>query len=300
MHRIRLAAYNVTLWLVLVFASPSHSATILSENFDVSAVSGTSACWVSRPNAGGTENTTGCGNFAPISEPAYSTPRATMRLDTTGPAHSGARSVYISYPKDEALAYAQHNLPAGTDHIFFTQWVYFDANFDFALGQKMGRIDIWDSINDVSLSSFIIVVYCANCGSGLNDGIQNDMGGITFNKNGGENYGYADGVVFTRGTWYKVEMEIKLNTPSSSNGEARLWVNDSLVASRTGMGGTDMRPSGGDTRSMSFLRIGGWDSNSSSDPYPSAMIYWTDDVCLDDAARCNASDLGVVFSSGFE
>lgn len=257
------------------------ATVIVSDNFNAAD----STCWASRPNGGGTENIAGCasaaGLWAPISDPPYGTPPSVLRAyPHAAYAHSSPEAIGVTYPSDEALSLAQYNF--SENHIFLTQWMNFAPGFDFPLGLKIGRVDSWDSVMDVSFSDFIMVAYCTVCTGGMDD-----MGGLTFARNGGENFGYADGVSFTRGTWYKVSIELKLNDIDSTNGLARMWVNDSLVIQRTGMGGTDMRPVGGGGP-MTFFRLGGWYSNSGVAPFSPSTVY-IDDVCADNAAACNVS-----------
>lgn len=271
------------LFALLLAVVPARATTLLSEKFN----GVDSTCWASRPNAAGTENWAGCGTnplWAPIAEPAYADTLAIFRAYPHSPyAHSSPEAVAVTWADDEALAYAQFNLTE--DHLFVTQWMLFDTGFDFPFGLKAGRIDMWDSTNDVSYSSFIVVISAATS----TDYGTDNMGSITFARNGGENFGYAEGISFTRGVWYKVAYEIKLNSIGSSNGEARLWVNDSLVLSRTGMGGTDLRPSGDPGYHLSFFRLGGWYSNSGKSPVPPTARLYLDDICISNSARCEVS-----------
>ena len=257
---------------VALLASVGGAQTlIMTDGFETADTT----CWLARPDAGGTENTAGCYDppqWLTIAN-LYGPPPGEIRvLRPSLEAHTGDGVVLTTFPGDESLTKAQYNLPTGVDHIYFTQWIRFPAGFDFPFGEKVFRADMWDSSGDVTFASFIAVIYNQGLGTSI-------MGGMTLNKNGGENYGYADGITFAPNSWHKLEYEIKLNTPCLYDGYAYTRLDDSLITSRTGMGGTDMRPSGCDTHHISFAQIGGWRSNNGVSPAVPQNIY-VDDVSM--------------------
>ncbi len=141
----------------------------------------------------------------------------------------GTASPSVSRQTDTPLGGAQFYgdlfLPARTQ-LRLSYYVRFAEGFDFVKGGKLPGL-----FGGIGAS-----------GGNVPDGTDGFSARLMWRKNGqGEVYAYlptsdAHGTSIGRGAWrfqsgiwYKLEQEIKLNTPDQADGEIRIWVNDNLV-----------------------------------------------------------------------
>ncbi|NEQ54679.1 MAG: hypothetical protein F6K11_31890 [Leptolyngbya sp. SIO3F4] len=164
-----------------------------------------------------------------------------LRLDPDAPFEhvlrvhypAGTASPSVSRQTDSPLGGAQFYgdlfLPAQTQ-LRLTYYVRFAEGFDFVKGGKLPGL-----FGGVGAS-----------GGKIPDGTDGFSTRLMWRRNGqGEVYAYLPtsedyGTSIGRGTWqyqpgiwYKLEQELKLNTPNLADGELRLWVNDNLVLEQT-------------------------------------------------------------------
>ena len=222
------------------------------------------SCWASPP-AGG------CNGWKGIKG-------LTLSAEKT---HSGKQAMKASFRRDE-----QENLTYRTvddsKHIFVRFYDYYATGFDFAAGMKIGRIS---SFNQATQRNNFDIIVQARATASANRCGTTDSTGLAISYNGGPvDWGIAEGnFVFQRGRWYEIQVEIKLNTPSRTDGEVRLWVDGKVIAEKTGINIV-----GAGTAGINSVLYGGWYSNSDSgrnpcpDPAQESVRY-IDDVAYSDS-----------------
>lgn len=250
------------------------------------------ACWSpnNRPNSGGW-NYKGCGSWTNIGQADH------VSLAVGEVAKSGNKAMKITFTSDENFG-GGHIIRDvfSTDHLFVRQWTYFAKDFDFAANQKILRINSMNGGIGLGPVNYDIVAlqtaYPDNGNIGdFHQGITN-MKGLNMSYNGGPNDWGSVGelISFQRERWYCMEVEIKLNSPGSSNGEVRLWVDGNLLKERSGI---NIR--GNRTENLNTVLFGGWYSNGAAgqNPYVNPAvpaIRYIDDVVIS-RARIGCADV---------
>lgn len=219
--------------------------------FNVDFESENATCWATRNSSG--QTTSPCGVWTSIGGGQAS-------LATGERAHSGQRAFKATFATNEDSAMAR--LTTDVDHVFVRFYEYYDTDFDFAAGMKTLR---FQSFNDAGgVNYYDIIAYSTavpTSGSFDHCGI-NAMRSIALSKNPGFRWAEPS-LSLARNRWYAIETEIKLNTPGTSNGEVRMWVDGQNVMQVTGI---DIR--GSDTHRINRISIGGWYSNGGSGQNP--------------------------------
>lgn len=149
------------------------------------------------------------------------------------PAGSAARSLALQTgtPEGGVQLYGDLLIPPQTQ-LKLTYYVRFAEGFDFVKGGKLPGL-----FGGTGPS-----------GGNIPDGTDGFSTRLMWRRDGqGEVYAYlpsskdygtsigAGAWQFQPGIWYKLEQELKLNTPNESDGELRLWVNDQLVIDQQGL-----------------------------------------------------------------
>jgi len=205
-------------------------------------------CWATRNSSGAT--TSQCGIWNNVHNA-----RATLAANEK--AHSGTHAFKASYVKneDETLAIANVDV----NHVFVQFYEYYDTNFDFAAGMKTFRLQSFNTGTQLNNYDIIAVVKALHGPQGINDYCGTNPTSIIYlQKNAGATWAQQN-ISLSTGRWYRVEIEVKLNTPGASDGEARLWYDGVKVLEATGL---DIR--GSQTANINRVGIGGWYSNGAS------------------------------------
>ncbi len=139
---------------------------------------------------------------------------------------------YVNNEDEDVLLYG---IPAGKTHLYFQWKEYRSATFDFGTTKDI-RFKCYRA-GDVG--GTLLDIY-----SGFGTEIGQNTTGIDnatkagFYLQGGASYPQSTGdsatiqavpFNFQRATEYTIEYELKLNTPNTSDGIARVWVNGSLI-----------------------------------------------------------------------
>jgi len=227
-------------------------------------------CWSTRNSMGQTTGT--CGVWSSIRYwPAT--------LATNEVAHSGTHAFKATYSANEDTALATANVDS--NHIFVQYYEYYDADFDFAVGMKTLRLQGFNTAMQVNDFDIIAVSTASpNAGTSHDYCGTSPMRSVYLQKNGAGIWAEANLSLLTQ-HWYRVEVEVKLNTPGASDGEARLWYDGQLILQATGL---DIR--GSLTSNINRVGIGGWYSDSDAgrnpcpDPYNKASRRYIDDVIV--------------------
>ena len=147
------------------------------------------------------------------------------------PAGSASPSVsrQTNVPVGGAQFYGDLFLPA-QPQLRLSYYVRFADGFDFVKGGKLPGL-----FGGVGAS-----------GGTIPNGVDGFSSRLMWRRNGqGEVYAYLPNSdtygtsiergawLFQPGIWYKLEQEIRLNTPDLADGQIRLWVNDTLVIEQT-------------------------------------------------------------------
>ena len=220
-------------------------------------------CWAARPSAG-------CDGWTSIRD-------AGIALVADGQAHSGKRSIRLTFAKDED--YAGTTRVVSARHLFTRFYDYYDADFDFANGMKIHRLSAYDAARQ--LNDFDIILY-SQAADGPNFCGTTDARYLNLAFNGGPvDWGLVGGTLqIQRKRWYCIETEVKLNTPGKSDGEMRIWVDGKLFAEKKGM-----NISGSSASPINRVLFGGWYSNGAAgknpcpNPYKPSIRY-VDDVAI--------------------
>ncbi|MDB5103905.1 MAG: hypothetical protein JWP91_1594 [Fibrobacteres bacterium] len=175
--------------------------------------------------------------------------------------HSGRQCLRLNFTKNED--YGGTWRKADTRHIFTRFYDYYDEGFDFAAGMKIHRLSGFNEAKQVNDFDIILQLKA--------DAPNADYCGLTDAKylalsfNGGPvDWGSVE-VRWTpeRKRWYAIETEIKLNTPGSSDGEVRIWIDGRKMAEKTGMNLT-----AGVSSPINRVLFGGWYSNAAAGKNP--------------------------------
>lgn len=220
-------------------------------------------CWAARP-AGG------CDGWTAIRD-------AGIALVADGEAHSGKRSIRLTFAKDEDYAGTIRNV--SERHLFTRFYEYYDGDFDFANGMKIHRFSAFNAPRQVN--DFDIILF-SQAGGGPDFCGMTDSRYLSLAFNGGPvDWGLVGGALqMQRKRWYCIESEVKLNTPGQSDGEMRIWVDGKLFAEKKGM-----NICGSFSSPINRVLFGGWYSNGAAgkNPCPNPVrpsVRYIDDVAI--------------------
>lgn len=222
-------------------------------------------CWNTRNNHGWTR--TACNEFRSIGLWAG-------KLAAGEKHFSGQKAIKLTYIKNEEQGGGE--IEVESDHIFTRFYDYYEKGFDFAQGQKIHRIRSHNTA--LQANNFDIILYTHSKPTASGQCGNNPMQAINIQKNAGA-WWDGENISFEPGNWYRVETEIKLNTPGKKDGIARVWVDDKLMLERKDL---DIR--GNSTAKMNRVLFGGWYSNGAKnnpckDP-SSTSIRYIDNVAI--------------------
>ncbi len=204
-------------------------------------------CWSSRPRSG-------CLGWTGIRE-------ACFNLCVGERAYTGTKSLRVSYLANEDYGGAFR--AASGRHLFTRFYDYYDQGFDFAAGMKIHRLMSFNSATQKN--DFDIILQLKADEPGSNNCGLTDAKWLALSYNGGPlDWGSVE-ARFTpqRGRWYLVETEIKLNTPGSSDGEVRVWLDGKLAMEKRAMNLT-----GSIASPINSVLFGGWYSNAAAGRNP--------------------------------
>lgn len=225
------------------------------------------ACWSSRPRAG-------CLGWSGIRD-------ACFNLCTGEVSHSGAKALKIAFTANEDYGGAYRAVSGR--HIFTRFYDYYSPGFDFAAGMKIHRLS---SFNEAAQKNdFDIILQLKADEPGSNNCGLTEAKWLALSFNGGPvDWGSVEGRFSpVRGRWYLVETEVKLNTPGSSDGEARVRIDGKVVMEKKGM-----NIAGNLESPINSVLFGGWYSNSAAgrNPCPNPIgpsIRYIDDPAVSTA-----------------
>lgn len=203
-------------------------------------------------------------------------------------ANSGAKSLELVFRGNEQELGAYYNLPPGENHIFTRYYDYYAADFDFAAGMKVHRIlgKTTPSLNNTYDSIAVAFGQPATPDSGDFCGT-NDVEVWDFGANGdwGEAY-FTPNPAPQRAQWHCWEFEFQVNTPGSSDGYFRVWMDGEQQAERQNL---EMSAEITDYNRVLF---GGWYSNGAAgqntcvDPVVPSARYVDDVVVATERVGC--------------
>ncbi len=185
---------------------------------------------------------------------------------TAGPsknyAHTGTQSIRVCYSAQEAQAYMEIQLPQLT-HVFFRWWELREKAGDFSgsqdydwSGEKFNRLR---SATIGSTGVDYPLGWTAKGGGFGSPGVT-DSGPVQLFGNSTASNGsdlFSVDYAMTRGQWHMFELELNLGSSGSSNGAARLWIDDKLMVERTGV---NLLPKNSAT--IDRIWVGGWYSGA--------------------------------------
>lgn len=263
--------------IAMAFCVSAQAQMILNSDFEDQSLS----CWNTK--SGGQAN---CSPWTYIHHAPITLTQGEFYHSGQGGCATGTKSVKISYTTNETEGAAQYVF-AGADTIYNRYWVYFDADFDFGQGMKIGRVR---GINGSGGADFDVLLVASSGAPAIQCG-KTDNASLYLAKNGTE---FAGGPVtapynFSRGAWHCVEYKVALNTPyTSSNGAVSISVNGTQIASRNNM---QIRTTA--TKANNIWE-GGWYSNNvsgtpagCSNPYQTSNMYIDDVVISNTPIGCN-------------
>lgn len=193
-------------------------------------------------------------------------------------AHSGKQSLRIEFINNEDYGGTWRQVD--TRHIFTRFYDYYDSGFDFAAGMKIHRLSSFNEARQ--LNDFDIILALKADEPNANYCGATDAKWLSLIYNGGPvDWGSVEGR-FTpqRKRWYCIETEVLLNTPGSSDGEVRVWVDGQILAEKKGMNLT-----GSIASPINRVMFGGWYSNAAAgkNPCPNPVTpsrRYVDDVAI--------------------
>jgi hypothetical protein len=195
-------------------------------------------------------------------------------------AHSGATSYQLAYGSVEAQSFLGISVPGEHRHLFLRWWELRERAGDFA---GAGDYD-WSAEKTMRLRSAVIgstgvdypIGWSADTGLGGTSGTDGPGAMGIFGNSTASN---GDDLISTvveieRGVWNMFEVEIDLGDVGQANGAVRLWVNDVLVAQRSGV---VLLPQ--NAASIDEIWVGGWYSGGRN-PNPAPARRYVDDVVV--------------------
>ena len=193
-------------------------------------------------------------------------------------AHTGDKSLSVAYTGNESQAFIAIKIPnacngcnSGETHVFLRWWELRTANYDWS-GEKFNRVMGIASNGNVTIDYPLGWVADGGWGQpGTNGPGSIQMFGNSSFSNGLTHWKYT--YAMPSEEWHMFEYELKLNDVGVANGETRLWIDNELVASKTGV---ELRFS---NHTIDRIWIGGWYSGGIA-PEPSPAIRYIDDITV--------------------
>jgi hypothetical protein len=238
------------LWLLTLLAMPVMATDLpFFDNFKLADPK----CWSTRLDNGGRENSKGCGDWTNIADVGASGGTTTLLTHSAKCYLDGDSScVEVKFCCDENQSNAQVNFKA--NNVYVSAMYFFESDYEFAPNQKLLRL-MFDPTKDWKLSGDQIIVMQSSQGNTFSFAIAH---------NSGLNYYFTvdhpPGGYMPRGVWTAIQLHLKANTLGKNDGVMEMWMNDKLIASRTGLSGTDMRGAGDPSLPFQMLGMGGWNS----------------------------------------
>jgi hypothetical protein len=195
-------------------------------------------------------------------------------------AHTGSQSLRICYGSNEAQAYMGIQLRPGMSHLFFRWWELRERAGDFSgavdydwAGEKFNRL----RSATIGTTGVDYPLGWGAAGGGFGSSGTTDAGAIgifgnSTASNGADMFSYN--YPMRRGEWHMFEVEYDLGTVGSANGSLRMWIDDKLVAQRTGV---TLLPK--TTATIDDIWVGGWYSGN-GDPAGGKACRYVDDVVV--------------------
>jgi hypothetical protein len=149
-------------------------------------------------------------------------------------AHSGTKSIKISYPVDEAGVELQKSFPA-TKSLYTRKYEYFAPGWEgnWPVGLKTSRYFTGTGAATDAYHSekMIWQTYDSTCSEQYGMGLNSAIGNLDLEKMYNSSQTFGNGQPFIRtGHWYKMETWMVLNSGDGvANGILKIWVDDALV-----------------------------------------------------------------------
>jgi hypothetical protein len=258
--------------LMAVTVLPVFSQTVFTSNLDNESMT----CWNTRNSSGWTAGS--CGGFSGIGTwPIELAQDAIYRG-----AGCGTKAIRITYQTNEQEGRASIAIP-NLDALYVRAYYYFDADFDFPQGLKLGKIRGPNGTFETMLQA-----------QSERHSVLSQQG-VSPNKrlgvfhNGGPFWPEVSAnQVIARQGWHCIEYKVVLNTPGSSNGQVQLWYDGTSLASASNL---NIRGSNSAWH-ITEVRIGSNYSNSlDGNPYanPAAVskVYIDDLTVSQSQIGCN-------------
>jgi hypothetical protein len=211
--------------------------------------------------------------------------RAENQSIVTNEAHSGARSIRFSFPLNGEGGWLTKFFMPGYDSLHVSMWVKLQAGWagDTKLVSFTGsRTDNqWSAIGtagDCPTGTDFFVSALTMDGPATrfytyHPAMPREGDNVTCwgssGASGAEGADYFEPTALGAGTWHKVELWVRLNTPGQSNGVMRYWVDGTLRGEWTNIS----------LRTSSILRLNGATVTASRGDGP-AQSMWVDDVLV--------------------
>lgn len=274
MIKIKLVATScIQVFLILILTKTVFAENSLPFNSDLESLN--SECWQNRPNHG-TWNLNGCDGFINIGS-GYN-----IELNSNEKNHSGNHSLKVTYKQNEDYGAVDVKIN-DTDRIFTRFYDFYDKDFDFGFGVKSHRIRSFNDTSEINNFDIVMVTWGQATSGEFNYTGKNDSKYITIGANGGPtDWGSVEAeYLLDREKWHCIETEVKLNTPSLSDGYVRVWINGNKVLEKIGV---NIR--GNTNNKINMIMFGGWYSNSAGGQNPSPnphsdSIRYIDDISID-------------------
>lgn len=188
----------------------------------------------------------------------------TTAADSTA-AHGGTKQLECNWDGGPGTpqTYVGYHPIDYTSEMLVRLWFRYDADVDRKFGAKMLRLGIYPT-------------YSFYCGAQMEPGREpnfpmfaffEDMNGVTGPSTNGGGFPAGDG------NWHKLEIYIKHNTPSNSNGIAKVWIDGNAIINASGL---DMRAVDGCWTNITFLS--NWSDNGPEWSHDATNHVYFDDV----------------------
>lgn len=179
-------------------------------------------------------------------------------LATDGTGRNGAKSLRVTYDRNESRGGATLALSADTVHV--RAYYRFADGFDFGQGVKVGRIRCFNHETQENDIDIIMTVRSSGDEGQCGRTDMSDLGLFYNGRPAGRDWGHL--IVpfrFERSRWYAVEYEVDLNAPGRSDGKVALWIDGRLQGEMAGLAIRGPAESGS---RLNLIQLGGWYSNS--------------------------------------
>lgn len=159
-------------------------------------------------------------------------------------ARTGSRGLRVDYPSGEDGGWLTQFFTTGYDAVHVRYWVQLAPEWQGGTA----LVGVFGSRTDDRWSAFGKYGTCPNGTDYFNtflDAAGGNPGSVGFRTSHpgmgspcqGSDAGstYMDGRALTPGQWHRIELEIKANTPGSSDGEQRMWIDGELKGTWNGI-----------------------------------------------------------------